>query len=103
MRYTEVVGNEPTRAVSQPRWPRVDTRPRSDTRVRLDTAYFGLFYDEAMSNAASPPDGLVVLDFTHTLAGARGPRFQGSDSAYFVGLSLAIDLKTPEGAPVPVR
>jgi len=28
-----------------------------------------LFYDEAMSNAAPPPDGLVVLDFTHTLAG----------------------------------
>jgi hypothetical protein len=69
MRYTEVVGNEPTRAVSQPRWPRVDTRPRSDTGFRLDTAYLGLFYDEAMSNAASPPDGLVFLDFTHTLAG----------------------------------
>lgn len=80
-----------------------------------------------MSNAAPPLDGLVVLDFTHALAGpyctmlmatyganvvevdepehgdigrAWGPPFQGSDSAYFVGLnsgkkSLAIDLKTP--------
>lgn len=28
-----------------------------------------LFYDEAMSNAATPLDGLVVLDFTHALAG----------------------------------
>jgi crotonobetainyl-CoA:carnitine CoA-transferase CaiB-like acyl-CoA transferase len=88
-----------------------------------------LFYDEAMSNAAPPLDGLVALDFTHALAGpyctmlmatyggnvveveepehgdigrAWGPPFQGSDSAYFVGLnsgkkSLAIDLKTPEG------
>jgi hypothetical protein len=34
---------------------------------------------------------------------ARGPRFQGFDSAYFVGLRLAIDLRTPEGARVPVR
>jgi crotonobetainyl-CoA:carnitine CoA-transferase CaiB-like acyl-CoA transferase len=82
-----------------------------------------------MSDAATPLDGLVVLDFTHALAApyctmlmatyganvvevdepehgdigrAWGPPFQGSDSAYFVGLnsgkkSLAIDLKTPEG------
>ncbi len=88
-----------------------------------------LFYDEVMTNAAPPLDGLLVLDFTHALAGpyctmlmatyganvvkveepghgdigrAWGPPFQGSDSAYFVGLnsgkkSLAIDLKTPEG------
>lgn len=37
---------------------------------------------------------------TATSAAPRGPPFQGSDSAYFVGLnsgkkSLAIDLKTP--------
>lgn len=82
-----------------------------------------------MTAAAPPLDGLLVLDFTHALAGpyctmlmatygadvvkveepehgdigrAWGPPFQGSDSAYFVGLnsgkkSLAIDLKTPEG------
>jgi crotonobetainyl-CoA:carnitine CoA-transferase CaiB-like acyl-CoA transferase len=30
---------------------------------------FRLLYDEAMTNAATPLDGLVVLDFTHTLAG----------------------------------
>jgi crotonobetainyl-CoA:carnitine CoA-transferase CaiB-like acyl-CoA transferase len=28
-----------------------------------------LFYDEAMSNAATPLDGLVVLDFPRALAG----------------------------------
>ena len=28
-----------------------------------------LFYDEAMSNAAPPLDGLLALDFTHALAG----------------------------------
>ncbi len=82
-----------------------------------------------MTNAAAPLDGILVLDFTHALAGpyctmlmatyganvvkieepehgdigrAWGPPFQGSDSAYFVGLnsgkrSLAIDLKTPAG------
>jgi len=88
-----------------------------------------LFYDEAVTNAAPPLDGITVLDFTHALAGpyctmlmaaygatvikveepehgdmgrAWGPPFQGSDSAYFVGLnsgkkSLGVDLKTPEG------
>jgi crotonobetainyl-CoA:carnitine CoA-transferase CaiB-like acyl-CoA transferase len=88
-----------------------------------------LFYDAAMTNTAAPLDGIMVLDFTHALAGpyctmlmatyganvvkveepehgdigrAWGPPFQGSDSAYFVGLnsgkkSLAVDLKTPEG------
>jgi len=82
-----------------------------------------------MTNPSAPLDGILVLDFTHALAGpyctmlmasyganvvkieepehgdigrAWGPPFQGSDSAYFVGLnsgkkSLAIDLKTPEG------
>ncbi len=82
-----------------------------------------------MTNAAPPLDGITVLDFSHALAGpyctmlmaayganvikvespdegdigrSWGPPFQGSDSAYFVGLnsgkkSLAVDLKSPEG------
>jgi formyl-CoA transferase/CoA:oxalate CoA-transferase len=67
-----------------------------------------------MTNAAAPLDGILVLDFTHALAGpyctmlmatyganvvkieepehgdigrAWGPPFQGSDAAYFVGLN----------------
>src|ERR1022692_4008681 len=73
-----------------------------------------LFYDEAVTNATPPLDGIMVLDFTHALAGpyctmlmatygatvikveepeqgdmgrAWGPPFQGSDAAYFVGLN----------------
>lgn len=73
-----------------------------------------------MSNATSPPDGLVVLDFTHTLAGPYCKMLMGTSGAKVVeieepehgdrprpgsavGLSLAIDLKTPAGARVPVR
>src|ERR1700691_2067737 len=73
-----------------------------------------LFYHNAMTNTAPPLDGIMVLDFTHALAGpyctmlmatyganvikveepehgdmgrAWGPPFQGDDSAYFVGLN----------------
>ncbi len=82
-----------------------------------------------MTDAAPPLEGITVLDFSHALAGpyctmlmaayganvikvespeegdigrSWGPPFQGSDSAYFVGLnsgkkSLTVDLKSPEG------
>jgi crotonobetainyl-CoA:carnitine CoA-transferase CaiB-like acyl-CoA transferase len=87
-----------------------------------------------LSNAgmSMPLEGITVLDFSHALAGPYctmlmaayganvvkvenpeqgdmgrtwGPPFQGSSSAYFVGLnsgkrSVAIDLKSPEGVDV---
>ena len=123
MRYTGVIGDEPTRAVSRPRWLRVDTR------FRLDTACLGcLMMKPCQTQPRHPTAWWLSISSIRSLAPtarcswrllvprssksrsrrtaigrARGPRFQGSDSACFVGLGLAIDLKTPEGARVSVR
>jgi hypothetical protein len=44
----------------------------ASTRALASTPGFASIYDEAMSNAAPPLDGLVVLDFTRAPAGPYG-------------------------------
>jgi len=44
----------------------------ASTPALASTPGFASIYDEAMSNAAPPLDGLVVLDFTHAPAGPYG-------------------------------
>ena len=54
-----------------------------------------LFYDEAMSNAASPPDGLVVLDFSPTFAGPYCKIFMATSGA------KVVEIEEPEHGERP--